>query len=192
MINMIKKELITKTAQRLWNTYHERNPYKLSDLLGIRYDFMALGDDSESIQACVVKSDRCYAAVLNSDISRIKQSFALFHEISHVELGHADLIGACACNNLFCSKETSVMEIEANEFVAEYFIDTNDALEVLRETNDFFQTASILRVPPAIMDYKYRMLKYYELVSRECPIITRSDCMKNLDCGDDWDLPDFM
>ncbi|MCD7763672.1 MAG: ImmA/IrrE family metallo-endopeptidase [Lachnospiraceae bacterium] len=192
MIKMIKKELITQTAQKLWNTYHERNPYKLCDLLGIRYDFMALGDDPESIQACVVKNSRCYAAIINSDISRVKQYYALFHEVSHIELGHADQLGACTCNNLFSSRETSVMEIEANEFVAEYYMDTKETLYVLRETNDFFQTASIMHVPPAIMDYKYRMLKYYELVSRECPIQTRSDCMKNLDCGDEWDLPEYF
>ncbi len=189
---MIKKELITKTAQKLWDTYHERNPYKLCDLLGIRYDYMALGNEPDSIQACVVKNSRCYAAVINSDISRIKQCFALFLEISHVKLGHADQLGACTCNNLFSSKENSVMEIEANEFVAEYYMDTEETLDVLRETNDFFQTASIMHVPPAIMDYKYRMLKYYELISCECPIQTRSDCMKNLDCGDEWDLPEYF
>lgn len=191
MIEMIKKELITQTAQKLWSTYHERDPYKLCALLGIRYGYLALGSDPDSIQACVVKNSRCYAAVINSDIGRIKQYFALFHEVSHVQLGHAGQLGACTCSNLFSSKETSVMEIEANEFVAEYYMDTRETLEVLRETNDFFQTASVMRVPPAIMDYKYRMLKYYELVSRECPIQTRSDCMKNLDCGDDWDLPEY-
>ena len=48
-------------------------------------------------------------------------------------------------------------------------------LDILAETNNFFSTAKILNVPPAIMDFKWRMLKYYQLVSGEAPILTRSD-----------------
>lgn len=188
----MKKEDITKAARKLWDKYHERDPRKLCALLDIVVGDHPMGTDPDSIQAFVVKSTRSYCVILNSDLNGTKQHFALFHEIGHVVLDHVDRLGVCTCSNLFAAKETSVMEIEANEFAAEYYMDTKETLDVLRETNDFFQTASIMRVPPAIMDYKYRMLKYYELVSCECPIQTRSDCMKNLDCGDDWELSDYL
>jgi len=50
------------------------------------------------------------------------------------------------------------MEIEANEFVAEYLMDTNDKLGAVYNTDSFFEAASIMRVPPTIMDFKFRML----------------------------------
>ena len=51
-----------------------------------------------------------------------------------------------------------MQEIEANEFIAEYLMDTEDTMSTLFETGNFFDSARILRVPPAIMDFKWRML----------------------------------
>lgn len=71
-------------------------------------------------------------------------------------------------------------ENEANLFVAEYLLDTDETLRTLEETNSFFQTAALLIVPLEILDYKRRMLSYYKLLSGQSPIQVNSDCMKRI------------
>ncbi len=179
---MIKKETITQTAQRLWKLHEERDPRALCEILDITIIDMPMGTSEDSIKGLVKYNSRCYCIILNSDLDEQQQRFTLFHEIGHVVLKHA-LQAPCTCQNLLSTKETSVKEIEANEFVAEYLLNTDETLKTLHDTNSFFDTAKLLEVPPEILDFKWRMLRYYQLVSGECPILTASDCMKNLDCG---------
>ncbi len=181
---MMKKEMITKAALRLRKLHGKSDPWTLCRLLDIRIIEMPMGTSEDSIKGLVSYNNRCYCIVLNSDLNEQQQRFTLFHEIGHVVLKHA-VSAPCTCTNLLSSKETAVQEIEANEFVAEYLLDTDETIETLQVTNSFFDTASILEVPPAILDFKWRLLKYYHQVSGECPIQTPSDCMKNLDCGPD-------
>ncbi|MCD7825534.1 MAG: ImmA/IrrE family metallo-endopeptidase [Clostridiaceae bacterium] len=196
----MKKELITKAAHDLRAKYDERDPRRLCKLLGIGIADMAMGTEPRSIQALVVKSSRCYSIVLNSDLTTGQQYFVLFHEIGHVRLGHA-AIAPCTCRDLFSSRQSAVMEIEANEFVAEYLMDTEDTLKALYSTDSFFEAASIMRVPPTIMDFKFRMLRYYNLIGREyggrsvssmeSPAQAKSNCMQNLECGEDWKFAEY-
>lgn len=70
-----------------------------------------------------------------------------------------------------------------NMFVAEYLLDTDETMQVLTEQNSFFVTASILEVPPEILDFKWRMLKYYGYLSGQSPISVGSDCLKKMQVG---------
>lgn len=175
----MNKEEIAKTAQRLWRIHEERNPRRLCRFLDIRIEEMPMGLDDDSIKGLIFKSSRCYCIVLNSDLDARAQDLIILHEIGHYALGHVER-AACTCRNLFAHAESSLMEIEANEFVAEYLLNTKRTLEVLHETNSFYDTAKILCVPPAIMDFKWRMLRYYNLISRESPVYASSDCMAHL------------
>ena len=176
----MKKEDITCAAHTLWEKFHERNPRRLCQLLDILIVDLPMGQAAHDIKGLIQKNSRCYCIVLNSDLPGWQQDLITFHEIGHSVLGHAER-KICTCRNLFSRTENSIMEIEANEFVAEYLMDTDRTLELLQETGSFFSTASFLHVPPAIMDFKWRMLKYYELVSGESPFYSRSDCMGRLE-----------
>lgn len=180
----MKKETITETANELWRVCGTKDPRSLCKMLDIVYDEMPLGTDVDSIKGFVQKNNRSYCIILNSQMSRLQKYFILFHEIGHVVLKHAEY-SPCTCRSLLSVKETSIKEIEANEFIAEYLLNTNETLRTLKETGNFYATAQIMNVPPTIMDFKWRMLLYYDLVSNESPIYSRSDCMKNLDCGDE-------
>ena len=59
-------------------------------------------------------------------------------------------------------------------------LDTEETMQILTEQNSFFVTASILEVPPEILDFKWRMLKYYGYLSGQSPISINSDCLKKL------------
>ena len=153
----MRKELITEAARSLWGTYRERNPHRLCEYLEISVEALPIELKENSIKALVVRSSRCYSIVENSDLSCVQQDSAIFNEIGHVVLGHAKL-APCTCRSLFSTRKISMQEIEAIEFIAEYLMDTEDTMSTLFETGNFFDSARILRVPPAIMDFKWRML----------------------------------
>ncbi len=182
----MKKELITETARSLWAAYQERDPRRLCEYLDVAIEELPMGLEADSIKGLVVRNSRCYCIVVNSDLTPVQQDFTIFHEVGHIVLKHAEQV-PCTCRSLFSTKETSVQENEANEFIAEYLMDTEETMTALRDTDDFFDAARILHVPPAIMDFKWRMLTYYKLLTRECPIYTDSDCMAHLDCGNAWE-----
>lgn len=184
---MIPIEEITQRARRLWTDYEERDPRRLCKLLDIRIEEMPMGLEADSIKGLILKSSRCCCIVLNSDLDPREQDFIILHEIGHIVLGHAD-IAPCACRNLFYNKETAAMEIEANEFVAEYVLNTEETLQTLKETNSYFDTARILCVPPAVLHFKWRVLKYYKLLSQECPIYSDSDCMGKLGTPESFNM----
>lgn len=70
-------------------------------------------------------------------------------------------------------------EYEANLFAAELLIDDNEVLELLNnEDMSFFDVARELYVPAALLDFKFRVLKYngYRI---EAPYIANGDFLKN-------------
>lgn len=103
----------------------------------------------------------------------------MFHEIGHYALKHMNKT-ICTFKDYSIYNLISDTENEANLFVAEYLLDTEETLQTLEETNSFFQTAAILNVPPEILDYKWRMLGYYKLLSGQSPIQVNSDCLKRI------------
>ena len=123
-----------------------------------------MGISADSIKGFVQYNNRCHCIVLNSDLTEQQHRFILFHEIGHVVLKYSQH-SSVPYRNLFSAKETSAQEIEANEFVAEYLLNTKETLDTLKYTNSFFEAAMLLEVPPEIMDFKWRMLRYYQLVS---------------------------
>ena len=52
-----------------------------------------------------------------------------------------------------------IMELEANTFAAEFLLDDVTLFEAIAEQLNFFQTASLLRVPPELLDFKLRLLR---------------------------------
>lgn len=55
--------------------------------------------------------------------------------------------------------ETDFLEREANIFAAEFLIDDTSLFDVANSQADFFQMASLLNVPPELLDFKLRLLK---------------------------------
>ncbi|MCD7825479.1 MAG: ImmA/IrrE family metallo-endopeptidase [Clostridiaceae bacterium] len=176
----MKKEDITKAALSLRKKYGVVSGKELCALLEVDIIEMHPGTDENAFNAFVFKSNRRNCVVLNMDLTPGNRNLVLYHESGHVVLDHAST-GIVACQELFSVREKSVMEIEANEFAVEYFLDNNEVLATLKETNSFFDTARILRVTPAMLVYKWRMMAYYGLLNGEPPIQASSDCMGHLD-----------
>ena len=55
-------------------------------------------------------------------------------------------------------RDTDPMETEANLFAAELLLPDDDVIDCLQE-HTFFETAKILNVPHALLDFKFSMLQ---------------------------------
>lgn len=73
--------------------------------------------------------------------------------------------------------ESNRLEYEANIFAAEFMMNDDDVFEALQMKLDFFQTASLLEVPPEMLDFKLRLLQRegHNIVA---PYIGRADFLK--------------
>lgn len=182
------KEEITKAAERLRRIYGIMTPSRLCKQLDLYVEYMPLGTASTVPKGLIVRNNRCSTIIINSDINEKTQQFVLYHEIAHYVLKHHDRKKVCAFKDYEIFKKinntTMDMEDEANLFVAEYLLENQLTLDILQESDDFFQSAARLRVPAEILDYKLRMLHYYNLISTSSPIYTKSNCMANINCSD--------
>ncbi|MDD3185904.1 MAG: ImmA/IrrE family metallo-endopeptidase [Clostridia bacterium] len=173
------KDEITRIAQKLRNTYHVTEPEKLCQILDIWYDYMPMGTETDCIKGFINRSNRCYCIIINDDLPEELKRIIMFHEIGHYALKHMSKT-ICTFKDYGIYNVISDTENEANLFVAEYLLDSEETMRTLRETNSFFQTAAILNVPPEILDYKWRMLSYYKRLAGQSPIQVNSDCLKHI------------
>ena len=173
------KDEITRIAQYFRNTYHVTDSEKLCQILDICFEYLPMGTEKDCIKGFINRSNRCYCIIINDDLPAELKRIIMFHEIGHYALKHMSKT-ICTFKDYGIYNVISDTENEANLFVAEYLLDTEETLQALIETNSFFQTAAILNVPPEILDYKCRMLSYYKRLSGHSPLDVSSDCLKHM------------
>lgn len=178
----MRKEDITKIAKQLRRRCGTLDPYALCKLLDIRIVSMSMGLTKDSIKGFIQKNNRCYCIIVNSDLDEMQQEFIIFHEVGHMALEHLQGL-ACAFRDNYVYDNSGVLENEANLFVAEFLLDTEETLNLIRDGRSFFEVASLMHVTPEILDFKWRMLQYYKLIQVASPVRYNSDCMKNLTTG---------
>lgn len=172
------KEAITEAARKLKRKYGVVVPEQLCDDLEVDLIPCPMGTSNNSIKGFMCRDSRMYSIVVNSDQPEEVQHVVEYHEIGHIELKHDKLLkGVCAFHEFSLFDGRSQMENEANTFVAEYLLDDERTIEHLKRYQDIFSTAASLHVPPEILAYKTRMLKYYGLISADVPISVNSNCM---------------
>lgn len=72
------------------------------------------------------------------------------------------------------------MEYEANIFAAEFLMDDEDFFEKLNDDISFFGVASLLQIPPELLDFKFRPMKRngYKL---DPPLMARTNFLRNVE-----------
>lgn len=156
-------------------------PHVLCRYLNIQIDGFGMGSGPNALKGLITRNSRYTTIAINSDQSRRTQDIVIFHEVGHYALNHHKQKQVCAFHDYEIFDSPSKLEDEANRFVAEYLLEDGRTLAVLREQRNFFTAASCLHVPKEILDYKMRMLRYYELLTKECPIYTQRECMEKID-----------
>ncbi len=168
-------EIISEKTEVLIRKYDTRDPFELSDDLGIRIRYKDLGT---AIKAYYFYQSRIKNIVLNTRSGRIVQKILCAHELGHALL-HGELAAMRGFQELEMFDMTSRTEYEANLFAAELLIDDNELLELLNDSEkSFFDVAKELYVPAELLDFKFRILKN-KGCHLEAPFIARSNFLKD-------------
>lgn len=160
---------------RLKARFHTDDPYEICRLLKIRVELQPMGTSPGACKGFFLARFRKKVITLNSDLSEMIQRIILIHELGHATLHSSPSFSAF--HEFSVLDTTDRTEYEANVFAAEFMLEDNDVLEQLRESNDFFQAAQSLCVPPELLDFKLRLME------RRCsgivaPRIAKADYLK--------------
>ena len=72
-------------------------------------------------------------------------------------------------------------------FAAEFLLPDDEVLEQLNDDVSFFGAASRLRVPPELLDFKFRVLKRKGYKVIDPPLMCQSNFLKGIDVGEQYD-----
>ena len=173
-------DYICREVERLKRKFHETDPFLLCDAMGIILLYEPIGTYPGACKGFFLAQSRKRSITVNSDLPEAIQRIIVTHELGHAVL-HAKAVGVKAFHDFELFDSTSLMEYEANIFAAEFLMDDDDVLEKLNEDISFFGAASLLRVPPELLDFKFRLMKRngYKLI--DPPLMANSNFLKNVE-----------
>ena len=173
-------DYICREVERLKRKFHETDPFLLCDAMGIILLYEPMGTYPGACKGFFLAQSRKRSITVNSDLPEAIQRIIVTHELGHAVL-HAKAVGVKAFHDFELFDSTSLMEYEANIFAAEFLMDDDDVLEKLNEDISFFGAASLLRVPPELLDFKFRLMKRngYKLI--DPPLMAYSNFLKNVE-----------
>ena len=173
-------DYICREVERLKRKFHETDPFLLCDAMGIILLYEPMGTYPGACKGFFLAQSRKRSITVNSDLPEAIQRIIVTHELGHAVL-HAKAVGVKAFHDFELFDSTSLMEYEANIFAAEFLMDDDDVLEKQNEDISFFGAASLLRVPPELLDFKFRLMKRngYKLI--DPPLMANSNFLKNVE-----------
>ena len=150
LVENIKREVI-----RLKAKYQTDDPFELCGAMDIMVRKMPMGTHEASCKGFFMVNSRCKTAVINNDLPSHIQRIILPHE-----LGHGVLHSSPAVRTFH-----------------EFLLTDSDVLDALADRMDFFHAASMLEVPPELLDFKLRLLRKqgYQI---EAPYIAHSNFLR--------------
>ena len=168
--------MIKREVTRLKVKYQTDDPFELCDELRIQIALEPMGTNLRSCKGFFLVNARCKIIVINSQLPDHIQRIILTHELGHAVL-HSHSTGISAFHEFSVLDNADRYEYEANIFAAEFILEDEDVLDLLRDENDFFCLASHLNVPPELLDFKFRIMKQsgYQI---NIPITSHGDFLK--------------
>ncbi len=173
-------ERIRRIAEQMKSRY--ATPEEACRGLDIRLLRLPMGREESACKGFFLMQSRIKAIVLNADLTGRTAGIVLAHELGHALL-HADEAGARGFHDFALFGETDRSEYEANLFAAEFLLDDRRVLETLNGGASFFSAAKRLRVPPELLDFKFRVMKRMGC-KIEAPHLAQSDFMKHIGRAD--------
>lgn len=173
-------DYICREVKRLKKKYHESDPFKLCDAMGIILLDAPMGNCPGACKGFFLTQSRKRSITINSDLPEELQRIIVTHELGHAVL-HAKAAGVNAFHDFELFDSSSIMEYEANIFAADFLMDDDDVLERLNEDISFFGAAALLRVPPELLDFKFRLMKRNGYKMIDPPLMAKADFLKSVD-----------
>lgn len=172
-------DYICRKVKRLKRKFHETDPFMLCKAMGILLLYAPMGTYDGACKGFFLVQSRKRSITINSDLPEAIQRIIVTHELGHAVL-HAKATGVNAFHDFELFDSTSSMEYEANIFAAEFLMDDSDVLEKLNEDISFFGAASLLRVPPELLDFKFRLMKRNGYKMIDPPLMANSNFLKDV------------
>ena len=155
---MYKPAQIIDEIEKLIGHYEERDPLTLAEAMDILVSCEPMGYGDNCCKGFFVSYYGIRHITVNSDLPDVLRQVILAHELGHAVLHrHA---GDPSFVDIAIFDSVDPKEYEANLFAAELILDDNDVISTLKETNNFFQTASVLGVPSELLDFKFKLLRH--------------------------------
>ena len=174
---LINYETIRGAADRTINKQKTNDVFKICKALDINIINYPIGKHETAVKGFYTVINRIKMITVNSDLPDEIQRVVIAHELGHSILRHRNN-GICRFHEYTLFDDTDMLEYEANIFAAELMLSDEAVLEVLNSDTSFFTAASVLKVPPEILDFKFRMLKRLGYKFADPPIYSKSNFLK--------------
>ena len=174
---MYKPIQIIDEVRNLTERYNERDPIALADAMDILVSCEPMGFGDKCCKGFFVAYFGIRHITVNGDMPDVLRQVILAHELGHAVLHRHT--GDPRFVDIAIFDSVDPKEYEANLFAAELLLDDNDVLETLRETNNFFQTASMLSVPSELLDFKFKLLQHKGF-SLNSPVTAPGDFLRRV------------
>ena len=122
-------------------------------LLGIKIHYYDL---QKKLKGFFYYQSRQKNIVIDHNVNGILERILVAHELGHAVL-HTKIAMMHGFQEMEVFDDRSIEENEANFFAAELLLEDGKVLECLSE-HTFFETAKMLYVPAALLDYKFSLL----------------------------------
>lgn len=116
-------------------------------------------DLKKRLKAYYFYQSRIHSIIIDQNITDVFRRILIAHELGHFAL-HKRIAMMKGFQELEVleKRDSEPLETEANLFVAELLLPDEDVLECMKEYS-FFETAAMLNVPAALLDFKYLILR---------------------------------
>ncbi len=149
-------DFIVKAVDALVKKAGSRDPFVICEVLDYKLHYIDL---HPKLKAYYFYQSRINNIVIDENIMELFRPILIAHELGHGTLHRkVAMMSGFQELELLEKRADKPMEYEANLFAAELLLEDNSVLETLNEYT-FFETASILNVPAALLDFKFAILK---------------------------------
>ena len=179
-------EYISGIVDNLRKDYPVTDPFELVREMGFLLLFQSMGKAKSACKGFCMAQDGQTSITVNSELPRLIQKIICAHELGHAVL-HSRMPGMEQFHDFALFDSASVTEYEANVFAAELLLKDEDVFELLNEDMSFFGVAANLRIPPELLDFKFRVLKRKGYKFREPPMQSDSKFLRDIevDCHEE-------
>lgn len=149
-------DYVVNQVEALVKKVGSRDPYVICNELDYKLHYIDL---KQRLKAYYFYQSRINNIIIDENVIELFRPILISHELGHGLL-HREIAMMSGFQELEVLEKRSdkPLEYEANLFPAELLLEDETVLNHLNEYT-FFETASILNVPAALLDFKFAILK---------------------------------
>ena len=149
-------DYVVNQVEALVKKVGSRDPYIICNALDYKLHYMDL---KQRLKAYYFYQSRINNIIIDENVIELFRPILIAYELGHGLL-HREIAMMSGFQELEVLEKRSdkPMEYEANLFAAELLLEDETVLKHLNEYT-FFETASMLNVPAALLDFKFAILK---------------------------------